>query len=110
MGSEVGRGQPDLGFRRPFSGSNVTWTSGHVWRQKNDCGGHGGDRSARVGAARSRAPVCGGHHSPIFSVFKKQKSKLAVPPKTTGKEEKKGHSIPKPQKGNRQVAFSEKVT
>ncbi|XP_077607441.1 uncharacterized protein C16orf78 homolog isoform X1 [Crocuta crocuta] len=37
-----------------------------------------------------------------------QKSKLAVPPKTTGKEEKKGHSIPKPQKGNRQVAFSEK--
>ncbi|XP_053066391.1 uncharacterized protein C16orf78 homolog isoform X5 [Acinonyx jubatus] len=37
-----------------------------------------------------------------------QKPIWAVPPKTTGKEEKKGRSIPKKQKGNHQAAFSEK--
>ncbi|XP_045298626.1 uncharacterized protein C16orf78 homolog isoform X1 [Leopardus geoffroyi] len=38
-----------------------------------------------------------------------QKPNWAVPPKTTGKEEKKGRSIPKKQKGNHQAAFSEKT-
>ena len=69
----------------------------------------GAECRGQQGVSGGRRTIVGGSGG-RGQKFQKQKPNWAVPPKTTGKEEKKGRSIPKKQKGNHQAAFSEKVT
>lgn len=75
-------------------------------------GGEGAAHSPRsfpfVGAEGGLCPPEGITVLPSLP-FQKHKAKVAVPPKATGKEEKKARNIQKQQSGKRRVMFSEQV-